>query len=192
MGCRRNCGKNSSLRQSNVEILYVVLAVVSWNLLQCIAEKIFLRHLLLVVFKTRNWGGCVVDLFWYGHFCALGSNAGISLSACGAGIQKLYISTSGEASLAPWASSAPTAGRHFAICVSWGTIASYLGDLLDLQEPTAELAEAHLSSSHCLLVSRLLPAYLFFIILAIHGIINQAYISRIFSLCLILNSSYLK
>lgn len=30
----------------------------------------------------------------------------------------IYISTSGEARLAPFASSAPTAGRHFAICVS--------------------------------------------------------------------------
>lgn len=50
--------------------------------------------------------------------CALGSNAGISPSACGVGIQGLYTPPSGEAGLALRASSAPTAGRHFAICVS--------------------------------------------------------------------------
>lgn len=117
VGCRRNCGKNNSLGQSHVEILYVVLAAVPWNFLHCLAGKVFFRLLLLVVFQNQELTQlCCGALLCV--FCVLGSNADVSPLACGVGIQRLYTPTAGEAGLAPQACLVPTAGRHFAICVS--------------------------------------------------------------------------
>lgn len=59
--------------------------------------------------------------------CALASNADVSPSACGVGIQRLFTPTSEGAGLASWASSVPTAGMHFAICVRQGTMPTVSG-----------------------------------------------------------------